>query len=193
MGFTLAKQGLAIVHGRHVWSSVLAGGTMDALEEAASTWLKDPADVILWQMQRIVWGTWDGSAFRFAADDVAAEDILELRIFHRTGELHLRREDDLFLGRYVQDVEEGGDGEADDYIDSFSRLWGKKVDAADGYVLLQDADRKLAMRVPYPGDATKADWYGLTTRNYIAFDETTGLAGYSDERFVAIEPAQEVK
>lgn len=193
MGFTLAKQGLAIVHGRHVWSSVLAGGTMDALEEAASTWLKDPADVILWQMQRIVWGTWDGSAFRFAADDVAAEDILELRIFHRTGELHLRREDDLFLGRYVQDVEEGGDGEAGDYIDSFSRLWGKKVDAADGYVLLQDADRKLAMRVPYPGDAAQADRYGLTTRNYIAFDEATGLAGYSDDRFVAIEPAQEVK
>ena len=195
MGLELAKEGLAIVHGRHVWRGVSSDVTMDALTETTSMWMKGSADVVLWQMQRIVWGTWDGRAFRFATDDVAAEDLLELRIFNRTEELHLRRADDALLGRYVQDVEESeiGVGEAGDYIDSFSRLWGKKADAGDGYVLPGDEDRKGAMRVPYAGDAAKADWYSLMTRNYIASDAETGLAGYCDDRFVAIEPAQEVK
>ena len=34
-------------------------------------------------------------------------------------------------------------------------------------------------------------WYGLLTRNYISSDKRTGFSGFSDYRFVAIEPAEE--
>ena len=183
-----------VVHGCHVFHGVRASISMEALAKLAGEWMHGEADVILWQMHRITWGTWDGKAFRFLADDVRAEEILEVRIFNREEELRLHPNEDEFLGRYLRDVAEDAAGDKGDYIDSFSRLWGCKASVSpEGFVELRDENRKLSMTVPYHGDAEKADWYGLTTRNYIASDEKTGLSGYSDSRFVAIEPAQEAK
>ena len=42
-----------------------------------------------------------------------------------------------------------------------------------------------------PSDDKGKKFYGLTTRNYIDSDKATGLSGYVDYRFVALESAQD--
>jgi len=79
------------------------------------------------------------------------------------------------------------DGDDDFYVDSFSRLWGERTNSAGDWITLTDKPRKISMTLPCTFDDKK--FYGLTTRNYIGSDEATGLSGYVDYRFVAIEPA----
>ncbi len=150
--------------------------------------------VVLWLMHGIVWGKWKGGALSLKPDEnvtpeeaAASEYWQELRVFNEDEELHLRRVDDAFTGRYRRD--EGQDG-PNAYVDSFSRLWGEKQSIADGYVTLVDSSRKLRLVVPTEDDAR---WYGLQTRNYIGSDEDTGLSGYIDYRFVHIASAEEGK
>lgn len=150
--------------------------------------------VVLWLMQGIVWGKWkDGTLSLHPDENVAPEEAgipgywQELRVFNEDEELHLRRCDDAFTGRYRRDEDQDGPNA---YVDSFSRFWGEKQSAADGYVTLVDSSRKLRLVIPAEGNAR---WYGLQTRNYVGSDEATGLSGYIDYRFVHIASAEEGK
>ncbi|MBR6712734.1 MAG: TIGR03984 family CRISPR-associated protein [Selenomonadaceae bacterium] len=139
---------------------------------------------VAWQMQNIVWGKFDGGRL-VLKDNLApnVDDWLECRLFNEQEELHLKRDGENFIGRYVHD--EAGAGTA--YVDSFARLWGERVAFADGWIRLLDAPRKISMELPC--DDCDKKFYGLKTRNYIGSDKDTGLSGYIDYRFVAIESA----
>lgn len=137
------------------------------------------ADFVAWQIQSILWGKFDGKKL----SEFTPELWLECRIFNATEELHLKRLDDKFCGRYVRETS----GADNFYVDSFSRFWGENSGSNGDFVKLLDRQRKLFMEIPCRNKNSK--WYGLLTRNYIDSDATTGLSGYSDYRFVAIEPA----
>ena len=133
---------------------------------------------VAWQVQSVVWGKFNGEI-----DVLNVDDWLECRVFNEYEELHLKRDGKIFSGRYIRD--EVGSGKF--YVDSFARLWGENVSAADGWINLVDEQRKLSMQIPCDDDTKK--FYGLKTRNYIDSDADTGLSGYVDYRFVAIESA----
>ncbi len=139
---------------------------------------------VAWQIQSVVWGIFNGDKILLkenAAPDF--EDWLECRIFNESAELHLKRDGKIFVGRYIRDEE----GTGSFHVDSFSRLWGERTASTGDWITLTDAPRKISMTLPCADDGKK--FYGLTTRNYIGSDEATGLSGYVDYRFVAIEPA----
>ena len=137
--------------------------------------------LVAWQVQNIVWNKFDGENFL-----PNVEDLLEIRLFNRREEIHLKRAGDKFIGRYVRD----DDGTGTFYADSFSRFWGerdKNFSSTNGFIKLADERRKISMELPCDDGGKK--FYGLTTRNYIGSDDATGLSGYFDYRFVAIESA----
>lgn len=142
---------------------------------------------VAWQFQNIFWGKYEDGELSARAE-IIPDYWLECRIFNETEELHLKRIENKFVGRYITE----NTGEENFYVDSFSRFWGENSNSensADGYIKLLDRQRKLYMEIPCAENNSK--WYGLLTRNYISSDECTGLSGYSDYRFVAIEPAEE--
>ena len=140
---------------------------------------------VAWQIQRIIWGKFDGEKFLLKENlPPNVNDWLECRIFNEHEEFHLKRDGNILRGRYVRD--EAGKGI--NYIDSFARLWGECTSSGDGWITLIDAPRKISMELPC--DDREKKFYGLITRNYIGSDEATGLSGYVDYRFVAIESAE---
>lgn len=146
---------------------------------------KNPRAVfVAWQIQNIIWGTYNKSEF-LTLESITPQFWLECRIFNETEELHLKRVENKFCGRYVSEI----DGAGNFYADSFSRFWGENSGEVDGFIKLLDKQRKLFMQIPCEDKNSK--WYGLLTRNYISCDEKTGLSGYVDYRFVGIEPAEE--
>ena len=137
---------------------------------------------IAWQVQNIIWGKFDGEKLLLKENfPPNFDDWLECRVFNDSAEIHLKRTGNNFSGRYVRD--ENGTG--DFYVDSFARFWGENTSAADGWITLTDAPRKISMKIPCADGDKK--FYGLTTRNYIDSDAATGLSGYVDYRFVAID------
>lgn len=134
--------------------------------------------LVAWQIQNIVWSKFDGEKF-----SSNVEDWLEVRLFNTDAEIHLKRTGKNFVGRFVSD--EAGTGNF--YVDSFARLWGECTNSVNGLITLRDKPRKISMTLPC-ADGRK-NFYGLLTRNYISSDDATGLSGYVDYRFVAIESA----
>lgn len=140
--------------------------------------------VVVWQVNRIRWGRWQQRVFTFADGEKNRVPLwLEVRIFNQTGELHLVREKGAFQGRFRGD----GQGETAEYVDSLSRFWGEKTEVQNGWLTLEDKDRKLKLVVPQAAEA--AQYYGLVTRNYVGVDVQTAQAGYVDYRYVAIVSA----
>lgn len=142
------------------------------------------ASVVAWQVHRIVWGRWqDGGIVLADGSELDIVLMQEMRIFNETEELHLHKRGDGFAWRYIDDES----GESSEFIDSASRLWGKKTsEAVDGFVRLADRARKISMVVPTEANG---EFYELMTRNYIAYDAMTGQAGYGDYRFLRIVAA----
>ena len=144
------------------------------------------ANVVVWQVHGITWGRWQNGSFKLAGDAAKKCSLwLELRVFNEEEELHLKKSGDMWLGRWRKD----GAGEATEYVDSISRFWGERVEAADapeGYMKLEDAARKLKQILPQAEEHAK--YYGLVTRSYIGY-EATGQAGYADYRYVRIAAA----
>ncbi len=163
------------------------GGAETVLKEHMTA----DALVVIWQTHRIVWGRWQGGTLTLAPhEETTPEYWQEIRAFNATEELRLRRDGDLFSGRYRKDEQDGSKEGPTAYIDSFSRFWGKKEgDAENAYVTLIDHQRKLRLTIPV--DDEGARWYGLETRNYVGSDEKTGLSGYIDYRFLGIFGAEE--
>lgn len=195
MGLKLAKENLKIQHGRSACQNVTISLSADELTAKLRELMMKPAVIVIWGTQDIVWGKWDTDGIdgiRMARPDAGTDAALwqEIRVFNKDAELHLRRDGSTMSGRFVTDT----DGEAIDYIDTFSRFWGERDseenDVPAGFARLIDASRKLTLTVPYGNGS--ASRLGLTTRNYIGFDESTGLAGYADYRFVSIDSAEEM-
>ncbi len=172
--------------------SVTVPPVLEEVVEQAGHHIPREADVVVWAMDRIQWGTWDGKDFHWDGDAPDVAGWQEIRIFNRQEELFLQWTGEALVGRFVRD-EEGCGAVA---VDSFGRFWGKKASDQTGmlpeFVRLQDVSRKLQMEIPFHGDSAGIDWYGLTTRNYVGSDADTGLSGYIDYRFVAVESAQGV-
>ena len=139
---------------------------------------------VAWQIQNIMWGKFENDKL-FSTKEITPQYWLECRIFNETEELHLKRIENKLRGRYITEIE----GAENFYADSFSRFWGENSGTADGFIKLIDKQRKLFMEIPC--EKINAKWYGLLTRNYISSEEKTGLSGYIDYRFVAIESAEE--
>ena len=157
-----------------------------ALCEKLETLGMKEANVVVWQVHGITWGRWQNGSLKLAGDAAKKCSLwLELRVFNEEEELHLKKSGDLWLGRWRKD----GAGEATEYVDSISRFWGERVEAADapeGYMKLEDAARKLKQILPQAEEHAK--YYGLVTRSYIGY-EATGQAGYVDYRYVRIAAA----
>lgn len=158
--------------------------SLNGVEKLLQKFKNQRANFVAWQIQNIIWGKYDGEKL-FSSAEITPQFWLECRIFNEIEELHLKRVENKFVGRYISEI----DGEKNFYADSFSRFWGENSGAADGFIKLLDKQRKLYMEIPCA--EKNSQWYGLLTRNYISSDEKTGLSGYSDYRFVAIEPAEE--
>lgn len=157
-----------------------------ALCEKLETLGMKEANVVVWQVHGITWGRWQNGSLKLAGDAAKKCSLwLELRVFNEEEELHLKKSGDMWLGRWRKD----GAGEATEYVDSISRFWGERVEAADapeGYMKLEDAARKLKQILPQAEE--RAKYYGLVTRSYIGY-EATGQAGYADYRYVRIAAA----
>ena len=157
-----------------------------ALCEKLETLGMKEANVVVWQVHGITWGRWQNGSLKPAGDAAKKCSLwLELRVFNEEEELHLKKSGDMWLGRWRKD----GAGEATEYVDSISRFWGERVEAADapeGYMKLEDAARKLKQILPQAEEHAK--YYGLVTRSYIGY-EATGQAGYADYRYVRIAAA----
>lgn len=157
-----------------------------ALCEKLETLGMKEANVVVWQVHGITWGRWQNGSLKLAGDAAKKCSLwLELRVFNEEEELHLKKSGDMWLGRWRKD----GAGEATEYVDSISRFWGDRVEAADapeGYMKLEDAARKLKQILPQAEE--RAKYYGLVTRSYIGY-EATGQAGYADYRYVRIAAA----
>lgn len=189
-GLKLAKTvGLQLNEGKIIRERVNCACTLNDVEKILAEKFNDSRAVfVAWQIQSVVWGTCEGGKI-YLRDKTSPkpENWLECRIFNADEEIHLKRRENDLIGRYIKDVE----GEGKFYVDSFARLWGERFNAADGYINLLDRGRKLYMEIPCDKDGAK--YYGLLTRNYIDSDGNTGLSGYTDCRFMAIEPAEEVR
>ena len=195
MGFELAKKAL---HKQEICSSreslAPIEQTESALTELLAKKMKAPACLAVWALQAVTFGRWDGTKLSLQNTQVNIADIIEMRVFNAQEEVHLLQADEHFEGRYVYDDDSGSHQEV---IDSFSRFWGEcedpeAVSESDTYVELKDASRKLKLIIPVAEGGKRGKYYGLTTRSYIGYDRTTGLAGYADQRFVSIEALKEV-
>ena len=168
---------------------VMAGSWQELLTVLAEA-LPEGGLVTAWLPQQVLWGRYDGKGFTFAKASSLTENVLEMRVFSKEAEVYARnRGDNTYLVRICHDypagaAAAGAEGMETEYVDSLSRLWGENAGVADGYAVLQDADRKIQMKIPVDDGSHK--YYGLVTRNYIGYTENN-QAGYVDSRYVAIE------
>lgn len=160
--------------------------SLESIEKTLALTLEAHATVVVWARQAIFWGTWDGAHITFKGNGPRAEAILECRAFSDTAEVHLRREGASLVGRALHE----GEGESVSFVDSFARLWGSLASEGEGFMRLEDRERKLALELPMIEHAAGDEYFGLLTRNYIEADAETGLAGFGDYRLVAVLPAQ---
>ena len=168
---------------------VMAGSWQELLTVLAEA-LPEGGLVTAWLPQQVLWGRYDGKGFAFAKASSLTENVLEMRVFSKEAEVYARnRGDNTYLVRICHDypagaAAAGAEGMETEYVDSLSRLWGENAGVADGYAVLQDADRKIQMKIPVDDGSHK--YYGLVTRNYIGYTDNN-QAGYVDSRYVAIE------
>lgn len=182
MSMELATQPLYIQHGKTNIENI---DTSSSVCDIIENYIHDESTFICWKRQCLVWGIWKNKQIVLPNNIIWEEkDILEIRVFNESEELHLIYHQGHYIGRYIHD----GTGKDCAFVDSFSRLWGQKVDEESGFVTLRDLERFLSMTIPCK--TNKENFYGLVTRNYIRADEETGQAGYHDYRFVRIDAAE---
>ncbi len=144
--------------------------------------LEKDATVVLWNIQGIFWGRWEGHKISFHRENpLYAPWLEEMRVFNNEEELHLIKMGNHWLKRYIRD----DSGNPYVHIDCCSPLWGNTVrDAGAGYVKVEDEERNLEMTIPVIGEGYgDANTIGLVTRNYIG-KLSTGQAGYVDFRYM---------
>lgn len=183
MGMELAMSELRLVNGKSETKQLNVSQDFASVQTLLQDTMKEDGIAVMWKRSAIVWGRYTNGRLDF--EDVDDDSCEELRVFNGQEEVHLRKRGGSLSGRYRKD----GTGNDAVYVDSFSRFWGEKAEAGDGYILLKDSQRKLSMKIPVDIDGNSTR-YGLTTRNYIEADNPVGLAGYTDYRYVEISTAE---
>lgn len=154
------------------------------LEAFIASYLQGPALVAAWEVHRFIWGRFDGNQLSLSdGSQLNLSQLTEIRVFNDAEELYLRNDFHQLQGRYI--IDEGDT--SSEYVDSIGRLWGEKVDRNGFYITLQDKERKMAMTIPCQEDAT---YYGLCTRNYVGYTDSSYQATYVDYRYVAIQAVE---
>lgn len=165
----------------------LTAVTEKALKELIADKVKQDAFIVMWQNDALLFGRVVSADYIWAEPQkVDFAQFVELRVFNEQEELYISGSD----WRYRA---EAGAGEAVEYVDTYSRLWGTRDAAADsvnGFVRLHDAERKLTLVVPCVG-SHEANYYELGVRSYIGYAEATGQAGYIDYRYLGIQEGRE--
>ena len=158
--------------------------SLEDVEEVFSSVLGSEGTVVIWMMNRIIWTRFENGHIKLDEEATEVDYWQEVRGFNRSGEVHLVRIGEALSGRSIIDKESSGSWK-EGYVDTIAPLWGDNSGFSDGAVHLVDKDRKLKLDIPCLDG--KADNYGLVTRSYIQADETTGLSGYVDYRYLAVE------
>lgn len=180
-GLEIAKEvGLKIDECKKIFEPVSCENSLQSVEKILSEkFLQSDGIFVAWQIQSVIFGKFENGKIKLKNGSPEIENWEECRIFNEVEELHLKNFAGEFRGRYVREEE----GTGDYFADSFSRFWGEYYGRENNFVKLVDSERKLCLEIPTEIDAK---YYGLLTRNYIGFDEETGLGGYVDYRFVKI-------
>lgn len=140
--------------------------------------------LIAWQVNRIVWGKITNGTLELSDGQPIDVDLIqEIRIFNDQQELHLVKLGKSLKGRWLTD----GEGDSVSVVDSIAPMWGKSTESG-AFSQLADDDRKLYMKVA--GEIQKGKRCGLITRNYVTSDAENGLAGYTDYRFMGLQPLE---
>ena len=177
---TVKRVGLKIDECKKIFAPVRCEISLQSAEKILNEKFCQPNGIfVAWQIQSVVFGKFENGKLKLKNALPEVENFLECRIFNDGEELHLKKIGGEFCGRYVREEE----GSGDFFADSFSRFWGEFQGAENDFVKLVDEERKICLEIP---TEIKAKYYGLLTRNYIGFDEETGLGGYVDYRFVKI-------
>lgn len=154
---------------------------ISSLEKLLQSKLKAIAQVVLWQNNKVIFGKFDGISLSwgesFAFD---AQQLVEFRAFNKDEELLVENGN----YRYILD----GEGEEVEFVETYSRLWGRKIAAADEYSVLEDAERKMTLVIPVVGNS---DYYELGMRSYIGYVEKTNQASYTMYRYTEIREGRE--
>lgn len=146
----------------------------------------DKATVVIWLMNRILWTSLESGQIDLDEETSVIDYWQEMRAFNDQGEVQLVRNGSGFSGRIIIDRKGSADWKQG-YVDSISPLWGERENTRyeNGRVYLEDTKRKIRLDIPVSDES--ASTYGLVTRSYILADDTTGLSGYGDYRFLAVE------
>lgn len=158
---------------------------LSSLEKLLQSKLKAAAQVVLWQNNKVVFGKFDGNALSWGESfSFDAQQLVEFRAFNKAEELLVENG----RYRYILDSVSGGEGEEIEFVETYSRLWGRKIAAADEYSVLEDAERKMTLVIPATGNA---DYYELGMRSYIGYVEKTNQASYTMFRYTEIREGRE--
>lgn len=146
--------------------------------------LKD-ALVVLRQINKIAWGSWDGTRIKLTdGETVDPALIQEIRAFTEKAELRLVAAGSKLRGRFVADDE---DKEKQyEHIDTVCRFWGEITHSDKDTITVTDKDRKLTQTLPAVEISPDTRYLCLVLRNYIGYDKTTSQAGYADYRYLKI-------
>jgi len=144
--------------------------------------------VILYLDNKIVWGYFQDSAFRFAEqEDFDPVNLQKLRLYDREGEFLIWRvEPGIFRAR-LRDDTSGGKCLVHD---SFPLLAGSSIDdAGRGFQLVRE-DRGVRFHLPLEESSCIGD-LRLHLRYYLDFQEHSDQAEYVDVRFVEVVEGSE--
>ena len=142
----------------------------------------------VWQVNELKLGYYQNGSFKFAAgSEVEEKYLLELRIFNDEYEVYIVKTGSGYKMRIICDNTD--DGNLTTVTDSTSDMFGSRCEAdlPEGFALVKEPGRKISIVVPC---GQKADKYAVTTRSYVTYDKSTGLAGYGYYRWLAIAPAE---
>lgn len=156
--------------------------TEESIRETVAKYIGSSAVIVVWQVNQIAWGKLsDGDIIFPEINDWNVAFCQEMRVFNDNKEIHLVKNGNNLSGRLRID----GSGDETVYVDSIAPMWGRAVNTVNGFTSLADEARKLHLNVPESIASSKR--CGLVTRNYVVSDKATGLSGYGDYRFLALQ------
>ncbi len=141
-------------------------------------WGNDHGYFVAYLDYRVLIGIYSNGVFQ--EEEFKPKFVQKMRLFNKSKELYIWRQDEnVFSGRLRTDEE----GEDVDVIDAWQVLYGTRCEEKNGVTSLTE-DRGINLAIPFSGLNEKNDLpIRIYTRNYIGYNEL-GQAGYEDCRFV---------
>ena len=168
--------------------------------EPINDWLAKQGRPFRWLLAHtvdgVIWGRLEAGNWQLSSGLISAspplnhDDLLELRLFGKTGECYLWRDGADLNCRTISD----GAGASYNYYDETCILWGTSSEpAGNGFTTLADGSQGLRHAVPFeinmPEDNGRSA--KLILRHYIERHSETGLARVKMSRLQALQPIQE--